>query len=209
MKYKYIVFDIDGTLIDTEYAVIHSLIKTITVITGNTPQYANLKFALGITGRNALKLLKVPNIDEGLRLWDINMKLYQHTIQPFQGIKECLESLFTKGYNLGIVTSKRYMEYCADFKPLGLAKYFTTVVCADDTVEHKPNAAPLLAYLAKANASPQNTIYIGDSIYDIQCATNAGIDFGLALWGNNISNPIQANYYFKTPNDITTKFTHE
>ena len=101
------------------------------------------------------------------------------------------------------------MEYCADFKPLGLAKYFTTVVCADDTVEHKPNAAPLLAYLAKANASPQNTIYIGDSIYDIQCATNAGIDFGLALWGNNISNPIQANYYFKTPNDITTKFTHE
>ncbi len=63
MKYKHIVFDIDGTLIDTEYAVIHSLIKTIIEITGNTPQYASLRFALGITGRKALELLKVPNIE--------------------------------------------------------------------------------------------------------------------------------------------------
>ena len=45
MKYKHIVFDIDGTLIDTEYAVINSLIKTITEITGRTPQYESLKFA--------------------------------------------------------------------------------------------------------------------------------------------------------------------
>lgn len=58
MKYKHIVFDIDGTLIDTEYAVINSLIKTITEITGSAPQYESLKFALGITGRNALELLK-------------------------------------------------------------------------------------------------------------------------------------------------------
>lgn len=49
MKYKHIVFDIDGTLIDTEYAVINSLIKTITEITGRAPQYESLKFALGIT----------------------------------------------------------------------------------------------------------------------------------------------------------------
>ena len=47
MKYKHIVFDIDGTLIDTEYAVINSLIKTITEITGRAPQYESLKFALG------------------------------------------------------------------------------------------------------------------------------------------------------------------
>ena len=203
MKYKHLVFDIDGTLIDTEYAVIHSLIKTIIEITGNTPQYANLRFALGITGRKALELLKVPNIEEGLRLWDINMKLYQHTIQPFQGIKKCLEFLSAKEYSLGIVTSKRIIDYHTDFAPLGLKKYFAKVVCADDTVKHKPNAAPLLAYLAKAKISPQDAIYIGDSIYDAQCAANAGVDFGLALWGNTNPNHIQANYYFKTPNDIT------
>ena len=42
-----------------------------------------------------------------------------------------------------------------------------------------------------------------DSIYDIQCANNAGVDSGLVLWSNNVSNPIRADYYFKTPNDIS------
>ena len=111
------------------------------------------------------------------------MRLYQHNIQPFQGIKKCLEILSAKEYSLGIVTSKRLIEYHTDFAPLGLKKYFATVICADDTVKHKPNAAPLLAYLAKAKISPQDAIYIGDSIYDAQCAANAGVDFGLALWG--------------------------
>ena len=74
MKYKHIVFDIDGTLIDTEYAVINSLIKTITEITGSAPQYESLKFALGITGRNALELLKIPDIEDALKRWDRNMK---------------------------------------------------------------------------------------------------------------------------------------
>ena len=156
MKYKHIVFDIDGTLIDTEYAVINSLIKTITEITGSAPQYESLKFALGITGRNALELLKIPDI-----------------------------------------------EYYSEFEPLGLADYFSTIVCADDTDEHKPQAAPLVAYLAKAHVSPENALYIGDSIYDIQCANNAGVDSGLVLWSNNVSNPIRADYYFKTPNDIS------
>ena len=176
MKYKHIVFDIDGTLIDTEYAVINSLIKTITEITGRAPQYESLKFALGITGRNALELLKILDIEDALKRWDRNMKLLQHTIQPFQGIKECLQSLLSRGYILGIVTSKTYQEYYSDFEPLGLADYFSTIVCADDT---------------------------DDSIYDIQCANNAGVDSGLVLWSNNVSNPIRADYYFKTPNDIS------
>ena len=203
-KYKHIIFDIDGTLIDTEYAVIHSLIETVTEITGSTPQYENLKFVLGITGRKALEQLKIQDIEKGLKLWDINMKLYQHTIKPFPNIKECLSALMQKGYSLGIVTSKRRIEYQLDFEPLGLAKYFTTVICADDTHEHKPNAAPLLAYLAKANVNIQDSIYIGDSIYDIQCATNAGMDFGLALWANNISSPTQLTHCFKTPSDIVS-----
>ena len=121
MKYKHIVFDIDGTLIDTEYAVINSLIKTITEITGRAPQYESLKFALGITGRNALELLKIPDIEDALKRWDRNMKLLQHTIQPFQGIKECLQSLLSKGYLLGIVTSKTYQEYHSDFAPKTLS----------------------------------------------------------------------------------------
>ena len=89
MKYKHIVFDIDGTLIDTEYAVINSLIKTITEITGRAPQYESLKFALGITGRNALELLKILDIEDALKRWDKNMKIAPaHNFKPFQGLSK-------------------------------------------------------------------------------------------------------------------------
>ena len=42
---------------------------------------------------------------------------------------------------------------------------------------------------------PENALYIGDSIYDIQCANNAGVDSGLVLWSNNVSNPIRCLLY--------------
>ena len=57
MKYKHIVFDIDGTLIDTEYAVLHSLQETIRALSGREIPCSELKFALGITGIDALKKL--------------------------------------------------------------------------------------------------------------------------------------------------------
>ena len=110
MRYKHIIFDIDGTLIDTEYAVIHSLIKTITKITGNVPQYEDLKFVLGITGKDALKRLKIDDIDRGLEIWDTNMKSYYHTIHPFQGIKECLNYLLSNKYLKNFI-DQFYLEH--------------------------------------------------------------------------------------------------
>ena len=62
MKYKHIVFDIDGTLIDTEYAVLHSLQETIRVLSGREIPCAELIFALGITGIDALKKLEIKDI---------------------------------------------------------------------------------------------------------------------------------------------------
>ena len=56
MKYKHIVFDIDGTLIDTEYAVLHSLQETIKELSGRKIPCSELRFALGITGTDALSI---------------------------------------------------------------------------------------------------------------------------------------------------------
>ena len=59
MKYKHILFDIDGTLIDTEYAILHSLQETIKELSGRKIPCSELRFALGITGTDALKKLEI------------------------------------------------------------------------------------------------------------------------------------------------------
>jgi len=201
MKYKQIVFDVDGTLIDTEHAVLHSLQETIRTVTGNTIELRKLTFALGITGEDALEKLNITDVPFTLALWDRNMKKYSDTVCIFAGIIEVLDNLAQSGYQSGIVTSKTKVEFEHDFNRFGINKYFGTIICADDTAEHKPSPAPLLKYMRISKTNNQELLYIGDSAYDMKCAKNANIDFALAGWGA-FSREIKADYCLEKPSDL-------
>lgn len=66
----------------------------------------------------------------------------------------------------------------------------------------KPFPEPLLAYLNVSDINAGDAVYIGDTVYDSQCAKNAGVDFRLAAWRNAAAQGIPANYLFKTPADV-------
>ena len=202
MKYKYIVFDIDGTLLDTEVAVLSALQDTIYEVQKKKIDFDKLKFALGIPGENTLKKMGITNVKEVNLKWNKNMCKYADTIKVFTGINEVLNTLKQKNMKLGIITSKNKNEYINDFKPLGLDCYFETIICAEDTKEAKPSPAPMLEYLKREKAKTEEVIYIGDTIYDFHCAQNAKVDFGLAMWGCHSIRDIQAQYYFDTPANI-------
>lgn len=199
-QYKHIIFDIDGTLLDTEYAVLNSLQDTLLLLEKDY-SIKDLSFVLGITGEDALKQLKVNNISKVLDIWDKKMKNYKEKIFLFDGIKDILKSLSKNGYKLGIVTSKTKEEFDSDFKYFGITNLFEHIICADDTLKHKPNAEPLLKYIEVSNIKPQEALYIGDSKYDAMCSKNANVDFGLAVWGHHLKD-LSANYYFNNPKDI-------
>lgn len=206
--YKTVIFDVDGTLIDTEQAVLGSLQKMLREDYNREMDVSELFFVLGIPGAVALPQLGILDIDQANERWNYFMKDFYHTVKIYEGIADLMKSIQNTGVKQGIVTSKTTEELKDDFVPHGLMEYLSYVVCADDTVKHKPNPEPLLKFLEISNADPASSIYIGDTIYDYECARDAGIDFGLALWGCKNHEKISAKYKFAHPHDIL-KLVHE
>lgn len=200
--YKYIIFDIDGTMLDSEYADLMALQRVLRELQGTAPEPDKLHFALGIPGEVALKQLGVEDTAKANQLWSCYMKELAHTMRLFDGIRELIVELKKKGVELGIITSKNRNEYHHDFIPFGLDSCFDTVITVEDSIAPKPSAEPMLAYLGKTGASPRDVLYIGDTIYDSECAAGAGVDFGLAVWKCHSTEQIDATYHFATPGDV-------
>ena len=107
-----------------------------------------------------------------------------------------LQELQNQMFRLGIITSKNRTEYANDFLPFQLSEYFDTIICVEDAALPKPSPEPMFEYMKRTGADISNVLFIGDSIYDFQCASSSGVDFGLALWGYKCTKQINANYFF-------------
>jgi len=185
MRYRHVVFDIDGTLTDTEYAALVSLRDVILAEQGRDCAMETLKFALGIPGVDAFRILGFKEVRWPMLMadWERGLRAHNDEIDVFPGGRELVRTLAQAGVKLGIATSKTRDQYEKDFERFDIAAYFPVSVTADDTTEHKPGAGPLLHYMKLTGAKPEEMLYIGDSIYDAGTAKAAGVDFALALWG--------------------------
>ena len=204
MNYKNLIFDVDGTLVDNELAVISAWKEMLKGLQNREYETEELSFVLGIPGEVTLAKFGVKDTRSAFQVWTTYFQKYRSTIRLFDGIPEVLEQLQGKGYNLGIVTSKTQEEFVNDTVLQQVAGYFDTVICVTDTPRPKPFPDPILAYLKKADVAPDETLYIGDTGYDSQCARSAGIDFGLAKWGSTSPVRIEAMFQLNTPPEILT-----
>ena len=202
MKYVNIVFDIDGTLIDTEDIILKSLQKALKDLHNRNEKKENLRFALGITGPKALEVLRVSDNGKTLQTWNEYMQNSSIAIKLFAGIEEVLKKLKYMNIKLGLITSRTRDEYEKQFIPVGISEYFENIVCSEDTLKHKPNGEPMRKYLEISNTENTKTLYIGDSTYDMQCALAEKTDCALALWGCSDPKGIKSTYTLKRPEDI-------
>lgn len=200
--FKYVIFDVDGTILDTERAILKSLDQVLRE-EGHEYPLEELRFALGIPGKETLRKLKVNDIERVHPKWSQAVLEFSHEVDIFEDLREVIQSLPEIPVRTGIVTSKTKQQLADEFEPFGLNSYFEQIVCADDTQKHKPHPDPLLLCLAKLNAPPSEAIYIGDSVYDMQCANQTGVKFALALWGaKQLKGFESADYVLEEPKDV-------
>lgn len=203
MTYKHIIFDVDGTMIDTECAILYAFQETLNTLTGKTFPLEELKFCFGNTGEASLRRFGIEEIRPAMNLWVQNVYHFADKVRVFDGIYDLLNELTASGYCLGVVTSETRNELTLNFQHFGLDKYFGTTICMEDAYASKPDPAPLFRYMELEHAKTSELLFIGDSHYDARCAKSAGVRFALAAWGSS-AGTIQADYTLTHPLDLLT-----
>ena len=201
--YKLAVFDIDGTLVDSEQTGVESLRVTLRELMGKEISYEESYATFGIPSAKVSHIYNYPDHEHFARTWENNYIALSHLIEFFPGMQELMREVKAAGIATGIVTARNRYEFGKDERIRTITGYVDAVVCAEDTQHHKPHPEPLLRCIELAaqkhpalSITPENTIYFGDTAYDCECAKGAGCDFALADWKGRGWQDIPADFKF-------------
>ena len=203
MKLSCVLFDLDGTLVDTAPDLIACLNFGLQEHGFSAVSHEHVKphVSFGAIAMINASLEKV--VDEGKRATILNTMLveYENNIarfsQFFDGMTEVLEFIESQNLSWGIVTNKRERFTFPLVEALNLQHRAACVICGDTTPNPKPHPAPLFAACEKIGVSVEECVYIGDAAHDILAGKNAGMltlaatygylqaDDNPKLWGAN------------------------
>ncbi len=201
MKLRHFIFDIDGTLEDTEKVILAAWTAALEQSGYHFEQEKLRSSVIGVTadvGFRRLGIQPKPGFFDG---WRADYERRSRQVRPFPGVTDMLAELKGMGVNLGIMSSRSHNEL-GKYMPGIDMDVFGLMVLQEDTVEHKPHPEPLLRYASLAGVEPGECIYIGDVTSDIECAVSAGTASGLVAWNNSGVTCPAADYVFHTPAQV-------
>ena len=185
MRFRVVLFDLDGTLIDSGPIILASMQHAVRTVLDREIAYEELAATVGGQGLVAqMSELDPDRVDELIEVYREHNDPLHETLEAFAGMVEVLPRLRSEGRRLGIVTAKRHRTVALAFDRFPwLEDQFEVVIGHEDTDRHKPDPDPVLEALTRLDATPDESAYVGDSPFDIRAAKAAGA-FAIAVsWG--------------------------
>jgi pyrophosphatase PpaX len=183
MRFDAVLFDLDGTLIDSGAMILASMRHaTRTVLKRDIPD-EQLLARVGSGLIEEMRALDEDRVDELVRVYREHNEPLHRDLQPCAGVLDLLPRLSAEGRRLGIVTAKRRATVELAFAVLPLRDYFDVLVTAEETEHHKPHPEPILLALDRLGTPPDRTAYVGDSPFDVRAAKAAGVAAIAVTWG--------------------------
>lgn len=205
MKYRLLIFDLDGTIIDAYGAIAESFNFTMRQFGISVQRTARIKRAVGQGDKNLLAPFVPKNaIDRALSIY---RKHHQHSLfrksKLLPYAKGLLRSLDKKGARLAIASNRPTKFSLILLRHLGIESYFDYVLCADKLAFRKPHPLILNTIMRKLKFSKKDTLYIGDMAFDAETGRRAGVKTIIVLGGSSSAREIKKEKPFKIVKNLS------
>lgn len=213
MKINTVLFDLDGTLIDTNELIITTYLHTLE------------KFFPGQYGREDVLPFMGPTLHEVFGNMDperveemvheyrtYNIANHDALVKEFEGVFETVQTLYEKGYKLAIVTTKREDVALKGLRLMNLDRFFPVVVAYDHVNKVKPDPEPIMLALEQLGSKPEEAMMVGDNFHDVLAGKNAGTQTAGVAWtikGRDYIAKYEPDYILENMTDLLTIFGEE
>lgn len=182
MKIETILFDLDGTLIDTNELILESFRHTFNYYGYQFTNDELLTFN-GPPLIDTFSSLDKYKADEMISTYrEHNLAHHNDYVRLFPNVKETLEKLSKSNLKLGIVSTKMRTGVNLGLKVTGLEDFFEHIITIDDVHNAKPHPEPVLKGMNRLGGNPDTTLMVGDNYHDIEAGKNAGVHTAGVAW---------------------------
>lgn len=187
-----VLFDLDGTLVDTMDLIVRSYQVAFREVLGTQMDPASLRPLVGMTLPDALGGYdgQVDALIHAYRAY--NLAHLEDDQRDYDGIDALLRDLGDAGAQVGVVTSKSRPTAVRSLDAAHLGELAPLLVAQLDTERHKPHPEPLLKAMSLLGADPAETVYVGDSTWDLLAAKAAGVSAIGVTWGAGTRETLEA-----------------
>lgn len=207
-RYRTLLFDLDGTLIDSIGLIVDSYHHTLAA--HGLPPQTDEYWTRG-TG-TPLRVQLAPFVSERLPIEvliatyrEYNLANHDHRVRAFPGVTDAILRLRAIGCRLALVTSKNRQGSLRGLGVAGIAHAFELIVSADEVVNPKPHPEPVLRALEQLGAAPGDCVYVGDSVHDLESGRAAGVATAAVVWGamsRHALAPARPDHWIETAADL-------
>lgn len=201
-----VLFDLDGTLIDTNALIIASFTHTIETHSDKTYTEEEILSFIGPPLAESLAKVSPDHVDELIQTYrNHNLKHHDDYVKAYPTVLDTIKTLKEKGYRLGVVTTKMTDTALLGLEITGLKPYFEVVIGLNDVEHAKPHPEPIIKALTQLNETPQNTLMVGDNYHDIEAGQNAGTKTAGVSWsikGKETLARYQPDYMLEQMSDL-------
>lgn len=205
-----LLFDIDGTLLDTLQLIIQALDHTYRKHLGITLPVEELRRLIGLPLAVQMRYLdEYASQPVNHALMEADERAYyesnKHLERVIPEAVQAVQQARQKGFKVALVTSKNRAEIAALLPRLALHEMVDTIVLADDVEHPKPAPDSVLKALERLQVKAEEALFIGDTVFDLTCGRMAGVKVAAVGWGAHLKQDLlaaQPDYYFETPADL-------